>query len=225
MKILTFDTSLNKTYITYGENENILFSKSVNSSSEKYHSAFLIPELLNLFKNKNISFQNIDAIGINSGPGSFTGIRICAVIARTAAQQTGCKVVCVPSLEILSKINSETKNTLVISDARKHKAYTAIYDICGNTLKYPFLTDIDDLFDIINSGDFAIVTDNTMCNFLSEKQIKSINCEAEDFELGKYLYQIVFKKLVNEQDDFHWAKAKPLYIQPPSITLSKNAGV
>ena len=101
MKILTFDTSLNKTYITYGEDEKIIISKAIKSSDEKYHSAYLVPEIINILKEQNITMQNIDAIGINEGPGSFTGIRICTVIARVAAQQLNINVVPVPSLEIL----------------------------------------------------------------------------------------------------------------------------
>ena len=48
MKILTFDTSLNKTYITYGEDEKIITSKAINSSDEKYHSVrMIVPEKFN----------------------------------------------------------------------------------------------------------------------------------------------------------------------------------
>lgn len=224
MKILTFDTSLNKTYITYGEDENIIFYKALLSDKEKYHSAYLIPELLNLLKEQNITFRDIEAIGINEGPGSFTGIRICTVIARTAAQQIGSKIVPVASLEILSKINNSDKKTLVLLDARKNKVYAAAYDCCGKVIKSPHSVPIEALQDLISSDDFEIITDSVINKLLAEKNIKSINYEEGNFELGKYLYKIVFDKL-NTKSDFHWAKAKPLYIQPPSITLSKKVGV
>ena len=35
MKILTFDTSLNKTYITYGVDHKIIIKKEICSDSEK----------------------------------------------------------------------------------------------------------------------------------------------------------------------------------------------
>ena len=158
MKILTFDTSLNKTYIAYGENDKILVNKAIPSDDEKYHSAYLVPEILSLLKSENITMQDLDAIGINEGPGSFTGIRICTVIARTAAQQLNIKVVPVPSLEILSKINKSDKKTLTVLDARKHKVYVAAYDK-DEVLIEPKAIQVEDLEDLIKSDDYVVIAD------------------------------------------------------------------
>lgn len=221
MKILTFDTSLNKTYVTYGEDDKIIISKALSSDEEKYHSAYLVPELLNLLKQEKITFGDIDVIGINEGPGSFTGIRICTVIARTAAQQLGIKVVPTPSLEILARINQTEKDCLVLLDARKNKAYAAIYDKNGVQKAEPHAINVDEIEELIKSNDFEIITDSSMHKLLEEKNISSINYEADNYELGKYLYYITCEK-AKTSNDYHWAKAKPLYIQPPSITMPKK---
>ena len=223
MKILTFDTSLNKTYITYGEDEKIIISKAINSSDEKYHSAYLVPEIINILKEQNITMQNIDAIGINEGPGSFTGIRICTVIARVAAQQLNINVVPVPSLEILSNINQTNKNSLVILDARKNKVYYAIYDKDNNFIKQPDSMNFEDIVELIKSNDYEIIADTSISNKLEENNVQSINYENKEYPLGEYLYKTTINKL-KTSEDFHWAKAKPLYIQPPSITMSKKVG-
>ena len=221
MKILTFDTSLNKTYISYGEDDKILVSKAICSDDEKYHSAYLIPEIINILKTQNIKMQDIDVIGINEGPGSFTGIRICTVIARVAAQQLNIKVVPTPSLEILSHINKTDKKSLILLDARKNKAYSAIYG--KNEITPPHCITYDEIEEVVKSDDFEVITDNSMYKLLAEKNISSVNYEAEDYPLGEYLYKITYKKQASG-GDFHWAKAKPLYIQPPSITMPKKAG-
>lgn len=223
MKILTFDTSLNKTYITYGENNKIIISKAISSDNEKYHSAYLVPEIINLLKSEKITLKDIDVIGINEGPGSFTGIRICTVIARTAAQQLDIKVVPVPSLEILSKINKSDKKTLTVLDARKNKVYIAAY-AKNETLIEPKAIQIEELENLIKSDDYVVISDNSIFNFLQSKGIDSINYELNNYELGEFLYHTVLQKL-DENNDYHWAKAKPLYIQPPSISTPKKAGV
>lgn len=223
MKILTFDTSLNKTYITYGVDDKIIVKKEICSDSEKYHSAYLIPEIIDILKSENIMLQDIDAIGINEGPGSFTGIRICTVIARTAAQQLGIKVVPVPSLEILSKINSTDKKSLVVLDARKQKAYIAIYN-GDEVVISPKSINIDELSDLVAQDEYQIITDFSMHEKLQKMEISSVNYEADDYPLGKFLYEIVYKKLQNPENDYFWAKVKPLYIQPPSITPPKKVG-
>lgn len=223
MRILTFDTSLNKTYIAYGADNKIFVNKAIPSDNEKYHSAYLVPEIVSILKSENITMQDIDAIGINAGPGSFTGIRICTVIARTAAQQLGIKVVPVPSLEIISKINKSGKKTLSVLDARKHKVYVAVYNK-DEILMQPKAIQTDDLEDLIRSDDFVVISDTSIHNFLAEKKIDSINYEANDYNLGEFLYRIVENKL-HSDTNYHWAKAKPLYIQPPSISTPKKVGV
>ncbi|MGN0196564.1 MAG: tRNA (adenosine(37)-N6)-threonylcarbamoyltransferase complex dimerization subunit type 1 TsaB [Candidatus Gastranaerophilaceae bacterium] len=221
MKILTFDTSLNKTYVTFGEDEKIIIAKALSSDEEKYHSTYLVPELLNLLKQEKITFGDIDVIGINEGPGSFTGIRICTVIARTAAQQLGIKVIPVPSLEILARINKTDKDALVLLDARKNKVYAAVYDKNGAEKSAPHALNIDELDELIKLNDFEIITDSSIHKLLEGKNISSTNYEADNYELGKYLYNIVCEKSKTD-NDYHWAKAKPLYIQPPSITMPKK---
>lgn len=224
MKIITFDTSLNKTYITYGENEKIKISKILESDKEKYHSAFLVPELINILKSQNITAKDIDAIGINIGPGSFTGIRICTVIARTLAQQADIKVVPVSSLQILSMVAQTEKDILVLTDARKNKFYTALYSNNFDELENPCLIEKENVIEYIKSKNSTIISDTAVFNYLSDNDIKTINYETGDYNLGDNLYKITLKNLSADKD-FHWAKAKPLYIQPPSITKSTKKAV
>ena len=65
MKILTFDTSLDKTYVTLSENNEILSDTVVENHNEKYHSAFLIPTIVDILKVNNLVMQDID-VGVSS---------------------------------------------------------------------------------------------------------------------------------------------------------------
>ena len=120
MKMLAFDTCLDKTYVTL-YNENIFQNKIILSNDKNYHSAYLISTLVEILKANNLSPKDIDCIAIDIGPGSFTGIRACTTVARMLAQQLDIKAVGISSLEILSRILG--KNDLVALDARKNKAY------------------------------------------------------------------------------------------------------
>ena len=87
MKILVFDTCLDKMYVTLADDDKILTSKIVTNKDNKYHSAFLISTIKEVLKENNLRPEDIDAIGTNIGPGSFTGIRACTTVARMMAQQ------------------------------------------------------------------------------------------------------------------------------------------
>lgn len=221
MKILVFDTCFNKTYIVLREDEKIIFSKNIDSTEENYHSAYLIPEIRNLLKGNNLLIKDLDAIGVNIGPGSFTGIRAGITIARVLCQQAELKLVGIESLKILSRINKTKKNTLIVTDARKNKVYLALYDENANTLIEPKLEDKEKIAEYINENNF-VITDNSIGNYLKEINIDYTPYEENDEDFGLYLSEIVYKELKSKKDDFHWAKVKPLYIQQPSISKPKE---
>lgn len=221
MKILTFDTSLDKTYVTLSENNEILSDTVVENHNEKYHSAFLIPTIVDILKANNLVMQDIDVIGTNIGPGSFTGIRACVSVARVIAQQLSCPLVGVSSLEILSNINKDSTKTVVVLDARKNQYYTAIYEN-GVEVQAPKLTNADDV-KCLEFTNAVVISDQSSNEFLKEIDIESIVYTDLNANLGLFLNGIVFGKVLNsEKDLFQWGHLKPLYLQAPPVTIKPN---
>lgn len=220
MNILTFDTSLDKTYVTLSCNEDIVSSEIIENHNEKYHSAYLIPTIVSVLKNNKLKMQDINAIGTNIGPGSFTGIRACVTVARVFAQQLEIPLVGVSSLEILSKINSSDKNSIVVLDARKNQFYTAIYDSDGKELQQPKLVSKEDML-LMAFSDSFVITDPVSKKILEENGFVSYCYIDEKPELGLFLNELVQNKLNSfEKDTFLWGKLKPLYLQAPPVTIS-----
>ena len=218
MRLLNFDTSLDKTYVTLSDDEKILSTEVIENHNEKYHSAYLIPVIVDILKKNNFYMQDIDAISTNIGPGSFTGIRACVTVARVLAQQLNLPLVGVSSLEILSKINKINKKTLVVLDARKQQFYTAMYDK-DKELVPPALTNADDVlrFDF---SDCIVISDMSTNKFLKENGVESLVYTDSSENLGLYLNKIARQKLVNfSKDDYFWAKLKPLYLQTPPVSM------
>ena len=202
MKILTFDTSLDKTYVTLSDNDSILANEIIENHNEKYHSAFLMPTIVSILKENNLFVQDIDAIATNIGPGSFTGIRACVTVARVMAQQLNCKAVGVSSLEILAKL---ADTPLIALDARKNSAY--LYH--DNEIKGAVL--LDEIQDIIKNGNYTVITDDKLQPILGGKSYQQ-----ENLPLGEILAQLGEEKLNNLQNS-DWRTLKPLYIQPPPM--------
>ena len=123
MNILVFDTCLDKMYVAIAQDDKVLSSKIVTNQDNKYHSAFLISTIKGMLKENNLTPKDINAIGTNVGPGSFTGIRACTTVARIMAQQLDLPAAGISSLEILAKLNKTDKPTMVALDDRKNSAY------------------------------------------------------------------------------------------------------
>lgn len=221
MKILTFDTSLNKTYVTLSDNNVFLYNQIIENHDEKYHSAYLMPAVVDLLKSNNLSMQDIDVIGTNIGPGSFTGIRACVTVARVMAQQLNIPLVGVSSLEILSQINNQNGRTIVVMDARKQQFYFAVYDK-GNVVVEPSLVSAEYVKDF-DYKDAFVISDDVANNYLSTFGVESIVYTNCDCNLGEYLNLLVSEKIKNaSNDEYLWGKLKPLYLQTPPVTLSKK---
>ncbi len=219
MKTLVFDTCFNKSYIVLRENNNIISSDIIESTDKNYHSAFLIPKIRDILKENNLLIKDLDAIGVNIGPGSFTGIRAGITIARVLCQQADIKLVGISSLEILSKLNNTDMKTIVTLDARKNKVYYAEY-LNNKAIIEPTLIEKDDLLNNIDSH-YIVIADKSITNYLSEQGVESLNFEENDSKIGLFLSDIVFKRLESAHEDYNWAKVKPLYIQQPSITVKR----
>ena len=202
MNILVFDTCLDKMYVTLRTEKEILSSKVIENRDNKYHSAFLISTINEILVENNLTPQKLDILGINIGPGSFTGIRACTTVARVMAQQLNIKAIGVSSLEIISKITD--KNPLVALDARKNKAY--LY--CDNEIKGA--VDIEKVQEIIASGDYYVITDNRLKDTLG-----GISYQEKDYPLGDILSELVLAKI--DAVSGNWAELMPLYIQPPPM--------
>lgn len=203
MNILCFDTCLNKMYVNIGGN-----SKITETNETHYHSAYLISTITDILKENNLTPDDIDLIGTNIGPGSFTGIRACVTVARVFAQAKNIKVCGVSSLEIISKISDKEK-VLVALDARKNSAYVAGYEFEKCILE-PQVMLIDDLKRILNKY-YDVITDDYLASILNTKSYQN-----EDADFGKYLYDITLSKT-----PVNWSVLEPLYLQPPPVFAKK----
>ncbi len=216
MIILTFDTGFDKTYITLSENSKELVRRTISSDGEKYHSAYLISNIAQILKENDLTMQSIDKIATNIGPGSFTGIRVCLTVAKVMAQQLNIPAIGISSLEILSQANSTNKKSLILMDARKNKFYSAIYEK-EKELMAPQAITTEQMFEIAKE-DFYIIADTKTSKILEEQNINALDFESNNLPLGEYLMILANKK----QGDYPWYNLKPLYIQPPPITLTKK---
>lgn len=201
MKILAFDTCLDKMYVVLKDDEHLLASEIVENQGSKYHSAFLISTIQRVLSENNLKPQDLDLIATNIGPGSFTGIRACTTVARVMAQQLSCKVVGVSSLEILAKaLNCE--NPLVALDARKNSAYLYVDGEIKGAIQ------LEEVKRLIESGKYKVLTDDKLQPILG-----GVSYQQEKLPLGEILAELAQQK----DTDGNWRKLKPLYIQPPPM--------
>ena len=62
----------------------------------------LMPNIISLLKDCGLEMKDVEAIGVSLGPGSFTGLRIGVVTAKTLAQVLGVPISGIVSLDLLA---------------------------------------------------------------------------------------------------------------------------
>lgn len=206
--LLTFDTSLDKTYIGLADGYKLLGTKVLVNQGSTYHSTYLMSSITELLKENNVTPQDITAIATNVGPGSFTGIRACTTVARVMAQQLGCKVLGVSSLEILSRVKRTGKKPLVLLDARKNMAYVWDEEVLGAIA-------INDVKEMVKADEYSVICDDNMYKIFSEITDDIVSYTTLNANLAEILINIVNERQNELTTD--WRMLTPLYIQPPPV--------
>lgn len=133
MIILAIDSSTPVAGVAIIDKEKIWAESFLNTGYT--HSEFLMPMIESIFQKANLQPQDIDAIAVSKGPGSFTGLRIGMVTGKSLAQVLGKKLISVPTLDILA-FNLWGQGGIIcpILNARKNEVYTALYEMQGQEL-------------------------------------------------------------------------------------------
>jgi len=97
-------------------------------ASTETHSRRLLSGVDYLLKRLGLKLEDLSAIGVSIGPGSFTGLRIGLATAKGLHLATGIPLLGVGTLEALALNASLSREPVCpVLDARRKQLYTAIY--------------------------------------------------------------------------------------------------
>ncbi len=126
MLVLGIDTATRIACVGLVRDGDLLGEESCPASSN--HTETLLPLLLKLLARCEVSLGELYGIGVSTGPGSFTGLRIGLSTVKGFAYALGCKVVGEPTLAALAHtVSSWQGNICPLLDARKGEVYTALF--------------------------------------------------------------------------------------------------
>lgn len=88
----------------------------------------LFPSIEMLLRESNFKISDLEGIGVSAGPGSFTGVRIGLITAKTLSQSLSIPLVGFSTLRIIS-LNFLENNFILspVIDAKMEEVYTAFF--------------------------------------------------------------------------------------------------
>lgn len=92
------------------------------------HAQTLVPELDRLLKELSLKADVIDAVAVSIGPGSFTGLRVGLVFAKTLAWLNNAPLIAVDTLQAIAQQAPDTEQIVTaVCDAQRGELFAASY--------------------------------------------------------------------------------------------------
>ena len=109
---------------------------SITRQAEKSHSKLLPGLVLETCKKSEISLQDLKAVAVSVGPGSYTGLRIGVSSAKGLCYALSIPVISITSLDSMIEAvkGKDTYNLCPMIDARRWEVYTKLVDHKGNKI-------------------------------------------------------------------------------------------
>jgi len=135
MNILALDTSTKNFSLAVLEEGRIIATRDI--VLDKVLSDSIIPTIESILKKAKMSFAALNGFAIGLGPGSFTSLRVGLSTIKGFCLATQKPVVGISSLDLIARnIKAvQDQDICVISDAKRHMVYAAIFCQVNGSLK------------------------------------------------------------------------------------------
>ena len=126
MKILALESSAKAASCAVLENGDVL--AAAWQATGLTHSRTLLPMVEDMLKNSELSVQDMDAVAVAAGPGSFTGLRIGIAAVKGLAWAAEKACIPVSTLEAMAWPLAHLEGNIVCAmDARRQQIYNAVF--------------------------------------------------------------------------------------------------
>ena len=200
-----------------------------NFTSQGHMSALLIPTLDRIMNSSGVTLDDIDVIGITTGPGLFTGIRVGLATVKGLLVSKPKPVVPIDALEALAfkyfHGRSKPEDIVVpMIDARRSEVYIAAYKTSDETplaspleMIPPQLIRIDETADVLKDLEKFILTGSGASvhrEFLETELNHPKMVFRSDF-LAAETGRLALTRFQNGSADTDLSTLAPLYIRKP----------
>lgn len=127
--ILNLETATTNCSVSLAKDGKVVAIKE-NDSSNYSHAEQLHNFIMEVLKEASFSLEDIQAIAVSKGPGSYTGLRIGVSAAKGLCFSLDVPLISIPTLDSMAHQLFVPQEHLIIPvlDARRMEVYSAVYD-------------------------------------------------------------------------------------------------
>ena len=134
--LLNIDTATDQASVCLSLNTDLI--QEIKSADQKNHGSFLQPSIQQILQQNNLTIQQIDAVTVTHGPGSYTGLRVGLASAKGICYALQKPLITINTLEVMAWATRwHVSKNLVLNtayqicpmiDARRLEVFTATYN-------------------------------------------------------------------------------------------------
>lgn len=207
-KILAIETTGQTCSVALTNGEEITSEITIHIGNR--HDELLSHIIKQIVDFDKLSMDNIDAVAVSSGPGSFTGLRIGGSVAIGLSFSGTPKLISVPTLSAIAHNSIDyaklSNSNRIISTMPSHKniLYYQIFDNSANPLSEIEFTEREDIVDIFRSEDLITGPGVKIIQEEYNKKLSTLTAEA----IAKYAHKLYINKEFTDSSEY-----EPMYIQ------------
>jgi tRNA threonylcarbamoyladenosine biosynthesis protein TsaB len=221
--ILNIETATKNCSVALAKDGQTILCKEI--AEEGYsHAERLHVFIEEIIQEAGICFQDINAIAVSQGPGSYTGLRIGVSAAKGLCYALNIPLVAVDTLQVLASQAKVTEGLIVpMLDARRMEVYSAIFnaklekqrDVQAEIITENSFENSSETIYFVGDCAEKCKTVLTQPNFVFLEEVK--------YPSAKEMSALSFSKFQNS--DFEdVAYFEPYYLKDFMITTSKKVG-
>ena len=199
--------------------------------SDLTHSRRLLVAVASLMAETRFGWEDIDAVAVSSGPGSFTGLRIGMSTAKGLAIAAGTALVSIPTLDgLASQFSFADRLICPVIDARKKEVYTAFFrssekGVMRRQSDYMALTP-ENLADMIKEETIFVGDGIVPCREMIDKlgALALVPPTALHFPRAATIGMLAVAEW-QHGEVFEPAAAVPLYVRPSDAEINFSRGI
>jgi tRNA threonylcarbamoyladenosine biosynthesis protein TsaB len=125
--ILCLETATTKCSVALSVNGSVIAIQE-DSSKDYSHAEMLHPFINKVLTASNCKKEDLDAVAVSKGPGSYTGLRIGVSAAKGLCYALDIPLLSIPTLESLAaQVTTQPDFVVSMLDARRMEVYSAVF--------------------------------------------------------------------------------------------------
>jgi tRNA threonylcarbamoyladenosine biosynthesis protein TsaB len=133
--ILNIDTSAQQAAVSIAKDGNLM--QVLQNPDQKEHASFLQPAIKKLLQEAQMTINDLDAVAVVNGPGSYTGLRVALASAKGLCYVAKKPLITIGTLPLMARAAIENINhypstvtrLCPMIDARRQEVFTAVYNL------------------------------------------------------------------------------------------------